>query len=278
MQHFMAAGEAVRRVHDNSQQTLQACFFPCDFLACAVAECHVYKHSQYPFCSLSFSIQAAFSLLGSLLAIYLLFVLPSKRAHSDPEDLRQPLVTPVSPGGTHTSDPMSDLTVPKLLKVTGLVAVAGFVAGVVGIGGGMLMGPMLLDLRVHPQVGRGERVWEGEGGGFKGAEGRGKSRGGEGKKENSRGGEGREGGGARGKGGKERRQGRGGRRRPGQSMGKGKKWEGRRGKGRGKGKRGEDRGNVRKLDGRVKERRGKGKVKERGGMKGGGEGGKGRGS
>lgn len=32
------------------------------------------------------------------------------------------------------------------------VAVAGVVAGVVGIGGGMLMAPMLLDAGIHPQV------------------------------------------------------------------------------------------------------------------------------
>jgi len=38
------------------------------------------------------------------------------------------------------------------------VAVAGVVAGVVGIGGGLLMAPMLLDAGIHPQVRWGYRL------------------------------------------------------------------------------------------------------------------------
>jgi hypothetical protein len=77
-------------------------------------------------------------------------------------------VSPVSPSGTHTSDRLSHLTAANLLKVSGLVSVAGFVAGVVGIGGGMLMGPMLLDLGVQPQVGLGGGGQGGYEGGFRG--------------------------------------------------------------------------------------------------------------
>lgn len=35
------------------------------------------------------------------------------------------------------------------------VTLAGVVAGVVGVGGGLLMAPMLLDAGIHPQVGSG---------------------------------------------------------------------------------------------------------------------------
>lgn len=40
----------------------------------------------------------------------------------------------------------------KLLWVVGVIAAAGFVAGLLGIGGALIFNPFLLQLGVHPQV------------------------------------------------------------------------------------------------------------------------------
>ena len=44
-------------------------------------------------------------------------------------------------------------TVGKLAKVVGVMAFAGFTAGLLGIGGALIFNPVLLQLGVHPQVG-----------------------------------------------------------------------------------------------------------------------------
>ena len=41
----------------------------------------------------------------------------------------------------------------KLAKVVGVMAFAGFTAGLLGIGGALIFNPVLLQLGVHPQVG-----------------------------------------------------------------------------------------------------------------------------
>ena len=55
-------------------------------------------------------------------------------------------------------------TVGKLAKVVGVMAFAGFTAGLLGIGGALIFNPVLLQLGVHPQVGsavlpRGLGAW-----------------------------------------------------------------------------------------------------------------------
>ena len=44
-------------------------------------------------------------------------------------------------------------TRPTIIKLAFIGLVAGFVAGVIGIGGGVVLGPILLDLGIHPIVG-----------------------------------------------------------------------------------------------------------------------------
>ena len=44
-------------------------------------------------------------------------------------------------------------TKPTIIKLAFIGLVAGFVAGVIGIGGGVVLGPILLDLGIHPLVG-----------------------------------------------------------------------------------------------------------------------------
>ena len=43
-------------------------------------------------------------------------------------------------------------TLGKLAKVVGVMAFAGFTAGLLGIGGALIFNPVLLQLGVHPQV------------------------------------------------------------------------------------------------------------------------------
>jgi uncharacterized membrane protein YfcA len=75
------------------------------------------------------------------------------------DPLQDPLL-PAAGAGTASGSSSSgidgqDLPLQRVLCIVVLVALAGMVAGVVGIGGGLLMGPMLLDMGVHPQVSKG---------------------------------------------------------------------------------------------------------------------------
>lgn len=45
-----------------------------------------------------------------------------------------------------------DWSLRNLIRCTVVMLVAGVVAGFMGIGGGMIMSPLLLTLNVHPQV------------------------------------------------------------------------------------------------------------------------------
>ena len=49
--------------------------------------------------------------------------------------------------GSATGSPQA-----KLLRVTAIITAAGFIAGLLGIGGALIFNPFLLQLGVHPQA------------------------------------------------------------------------------------------------------------------------------
>lgn len=111
----------------------------------------------------AFGGQLLFGVSSSLLFGWLC-LLRASRQRSMPEatgsshdDVRQPLLQPEDTApAAHRSGMVKltyhQLTVLQLLLTLAVVAVAGSIAGLVGIGGGMMMGPLLLRMGAHPQV------------------------------------------------------------------------------------------------------------------------------
>jgi hypothetical protein len=101
-----------------------------------------------------------FAALCTAASVYA-YIRPRPRQQPQPEgEAQDQLQDPLLPaaGATtneHSSGTGGQESLQHILCIVVLVALAGMVAGIVGIGGGLLMGPMLLDLGVHPQVTRG---------------------------------------------------------------------------------------------------------------------------
>lgn len=99
--------------------------------------------------------QSAFGLGCSILFAYFCLAKPAREAEGD-EGLSSPLLASSSTASLTAlltrRQHQQQASMLHLLATISKVLVAGMVAGVVGIGGGLLMAPMLLDAGIHPQV------------------------------------------------------------------------------------------------------------------------------
>lgn len=99
-------------------------------------------------------LQVVFGLGSSALFAYFCLVKPARNSEGA-EGLAAPLLAGSSSslsGLMERRQHHQQADMRRLMATALKVAVAGVVAGVVGIGGGMLMAPMLLDAGIHPQV------------------------------------------------------------------------------------------------------------------------------
>ncbi len=87
--------------------------------------------------------QAVFSVITTVCAI---FQAHSLRSTAE-SDLESPLLRDQKPIVSHHSWPMS-----QLVKCVVIVLFGGMVAGMLGFGGGMILGPLMLEMGIHPLV------------------------------------------------------------------------------------------------------------------------------
>lgn len=87
--------------------------------------------------------QAVFSVITTIGAIFQAHSLRSTAQ----TDLESPLLSEQKPIVSHHSWPMS-----QLVKCVVIVLLGGMVAGMLGFGGGMILGPLMLEMGIHPLV------------------------------------------------------------------------------------------------------------------------------
>lgn len=124
-------------------------------MGCTV--CVLYVH-RMPVCLCLFLLlQVVFGLGCSAFFAYFTLAKPAREAEGE-EGLSAPLLASSSTtslsGLLARRQHQQQADMGHLMATVLKVAVAGVVAGIVGIGGGMLMAPMLLDAGIHPQVRR----------------------------------------------------------------------------------------------------------------------------
>ncbi|CAL5218926.1 g672 [Coccomyxa viridis] len=102
--------------------------------------------SHYPRCSVQywaiFGVQAVACIAAEALFIHLV---RNRKARQAVSSLKQPMLQ-----SAYSEPPV--WTLPKLIRSAVITLVSGAIAGLLGIGGGMIVNPLLLEFNIHPQA------------------------------------------------------------------------------------------------------------------------------